>query len=217
MCYFKASDHSDGQLSPPVLSANSLFIIVSTRNCTKEWLASVELLGLFSNTKSPLTYVLFVLCFMWKCLQGSWTPRPCLGPTTPHGNRRFSVTPTSLKPSNKECQHKTHNQIFLSIKALIGEDATTFVNQSNMRSQFTPSVCYRVATPFGGFDKAPKTITFKLPELDLNPPNFPELQAPGIKRPSFNRTAQGWITEATHMIIPTTPLECINVPESDDL
>ncbi|TNM86226.1 hypothetical protein fugu_008497 [Takifugu bimaculatus] len=75
----------------------------------------------------------------------------------------------------------------------------------------------RVATPFGGFDKAPRTITFKLPELDLNPPNFPELQAPGIKRPSFNRTAQGWITEGTHMIIPTIPLESINVPESDDL
>ncbi|XP_029707247.1 myozenin-2 isoform X3 [Takifugu rubripes] len=75
----------------------------------------------------------------------------------------------------------------------------------------------RVATPFGGFDKAPRTITFKLPELDLNPPNFPELQAPGIKRPSFNRTAQGWITEGTHMIIPTIPLESIEVPESDDL
>lgn len=86
-----------------------------------------------------------------------------------------------------------------------------------MRSQFKPSVCYRVATPFGGFDKAPKTITFKLPELDLNPPNFPELQAQGIKRPSFNRTAQGWITEGTHMIIPTIPLESIKVPESDDL
>lgn len=86
-----------------------------------------------------------------------------------------------------------------------------------MRSPLKPALSYRVATPFGGFDKAPKTITFKLPELDLNPPNFPELQAPGVKRPSFNRTAQGWITEGTHMIVPTITLESIQVPESEDL
>ncbi|XP_068445286.1 myozenin-2b [Clinocottus analis] len=75
----------------------------------------------------------------------------------------------------------------------------------------------RVATPFGGFDKAPRGITFKLPELDLNPPSYLELQDPGAKRPTFNRTAQGWITESTHLIIPTVTLEPIPVPESDDL
>ncbi|KAG5848141.1 hypothetical protein ANANG_G00095250 [Anguilla anguilla] len=53
----------------------------------------------------------------------------------------------------------------------------------------------RVATPFGGFDKAPRGITFKLPEVDLNPPKYPELQDPASKRPSFNRTAQGWISD----------------------
>uniref|UniRef100_UPI0037E90225 myozenin-2b isoform X1 n=2 Tax=Semicossyphus pulcher TaxID=241346 RepID=UPI0037E90225 len=75
----------------------------------------------------------------------------------------------------------------------------------------------RVATPYGGFDKAPRGITFKLPEVDLNPPSYPELQEPGVKRPTFNRTAMGWISEGTHMILPTITLEPIQVPESDDL
>ncbi|KAM7419316.1 hypothetical protein PAMA_016434 [Pampus argenteus] len=75
----------------------------------------------------------------------------------------------------------------------------------------------RVATPYGGFDKAPRGITFKLPDLDLNPPVYPELQDPGMKRPTFNRTAQGWASEGTHLILPTITLEPITVPESDDL
>lgn len=75
----------------------------------------------------------------------------------------------------------------------------------------------RVATPYGGFDKAPRGITFKLPEIDLNPPRYPELQEPGIKRATFNRTAQGWISEGTHLVVPTITLESAHVPESDDL
>uniref|UniRef100_A0A8C7YIP2 Myozenin 2b n=1 Tax=Oryzias sinensis TaxID=183150 RepID=A0A8C7YIP2_9TELE len=75
----------------------------------------------------------------------------------------------------------------------------------------------RVATPYGGFDKAPRGITFKLPEVDLNPPRFPELNESRMKRPTFNRTAQGWISEGTHLIIPTITLEPTSVPESDDL
>lgn len=75
----------------------------------------------------------------------------------------------------------------------------------------------RVAMPYGGFDKAPRGITFKLPQLDLNPPRYPELQEAGVKRPSFNRSAQGWISEATHLIVPTITLEPPTVPESDDL
>ncbi|XP_031727307.1 myozenin-2b [Anarhichas minor] len=75
----------------------------------------------------------------------------------------------------------------------------------------------RVATPFGGFDKAPRGITFKLPEVDLNPPRYLELEEPGMKRPTFNRSAQGWISEGTHLIIPTVTLEPIQIPESDDL
>ncbi|XP_046900461.1 myozenin-2b isoform X2 [Hypomesus transpacificus] len=75
----------------------------------------------------------------------------------------------------------------------------------------------RVATPFGGFDKAPRGITFKLPELDLNAPKYPELQDPGIKRPTFNRTALGWISDGSPIIHPTVPLEPMIIPESDDL
>ncbi|XP_067106339.1 myozenin-2b isoform X1 [Osmerus mordax] len=75
----------------------------------------------------------------------------------------------------------------------------------------------RVATPFGGFDKAPRGITFKLPELDLNAPKYPELQDPGIKRPTFNRTALGWISDGSPIILPTVPLEPMIIPESDDL
>ncbi|KAJ8001247.1 hypothetical protein DPEC_G00192350 [Dallia pectoralis] len=55
----------------------------------------------------------------------------------------------------------------------------------------------RVATPYGGFDKAPRStgVTFKLHEMDLNPPSYPELQDPRMKRPTFNRVAQGWISD----------------------
>uniref|UniRef100_A0A3Q2YDG3 Myozenin 2b n=1 Tax=Hippocampus comes TaxID=109280 RepID=A0A3Q2YDG3_HIPCM len=75
----------------------------------------------------------------------------------------------------------------------------------------------RVATPYGGFENVPRGIKFKLPELDLNSPKYPELQDPGMKRPTFNRSAQGWISEGTHLILPTITLESILVPESEDL
>lgn len=75
----------------------------------------------------------------------------------------------------------------------------------------------RVAMPYGGFEKAPRGITFKLPQLDLNPPRYPELQETGVKRPSFNRMAQGWISDGTHIIVPNITLQPPRVAESDDL
>lgn len=75
----------------------------------------------------------------------------------------------------------------------------------------------RVAVPYGGFEKAPRGITFKLPQLELNPPRYPELQEAGLKRPSFNRMAQGWISDGTHIIVPTITLQPPTAPESDDL
>ncbi|XP_076848403.1 myozenin-2b isoform X2 [Brachyhypopomus gauderio] len=75
----------------------------------------------------------------------------------------------------------------------------------------------RVATPYGGFDKAPRGITFKIPEIDLNPPRYPELQDAAAKRPTFNRTAQGWISDGLPVILPTVTLEPMEIPESDDL
>ncbi|KAK1175736.1 myozenin-2 isoform X1 [Acipenser oxyrinchus oxyrinchus] len=78
----------------------------------------------------------------------------------------------------------------------------------------------RVATPFGGFDKASRIITFKAPEMDMSfmnaapkPTDFQDLVG---KRPTFNRTAQGWISDGTPVVIPVVPWESI-IPESDDL
>uniref|UniRef100_A0A3Q3IGM2 Uncharacterized protein n=1 Tax=Monopterus albus TaxID=43700 RepID=A0A3Q3IGM2_MONAL len=86
------------------------------------------------------------------------------------------------------------------------------------RAELPEYKCFnRAATPYGGFDKAPRGITFKLPLVDLNMPRYPELQDPGLKRPTFNRTAQGWVSEGTHLILPTITLESIEIPESDDL
>ncbi|XP_016120002.1 myozenin-2-like [Sinocyclocheilus grahami] len=78
-------------------------------------------------------------------------------------------------------------------------------------------VINKVATPYGGFDKTPRGITFKLPEVDLNAPRYPELQDPAAKRPIFNRTAQGWISNGTPLILPSVSLEPFEIPESDDL
>ncbi|CAL8274034.1 unnamed protein product [Gadus morhua 'NCC'] len=76
----------------------------------------------------------------------------------------------------------------------------------------------RVATPFGGFERAPKGIRFKLPEVDLNPPSYPELQQPEALRPTFNRTAQGWISDGTGPFISHCPaVEPEGIPESEDL
>ncbi|KAM6972707.1 myozenin-2b isoform 2-T4 [Aplochiton taeniatus] len=75
----------------------------------------------------------------------------------------------------------------------------------------------RVATPFGGFEKSPRGITFKLPEIDLDAPKYPELQDPAMKRPTFNRIAQGWISDGSPLILPTLPIEPMEIPESDDL
>ncbi|XP_006004583.1 myozenin-2b [Latimeria chalumnae] len=77
----------------------------------------------------------------------------------------------------------------------------------------------RVATPFGGFDKASKMITFKFPELDfpaVNDPKFLALQTSRPGRPNFNRTAQGWTSENSPVEDPNLLLDP-NVPESDDL
>ncbi|KAG7267531.1 hypothetical protein CRUP_005915 [Coryphaenoides rupestris] len=78
----------------------------------------------------------------------------------------------------------------------------------------------RVATPFGGFERAPRGIRFRLPEIDLDPPSYPELQQPQAHRPTFNRTAQGWVSDGS---CPPFVPSCavvepeVVVPESEDL
>uniref|UniRef100_A0A672KM91 Myozenin 2b n=1 Tax=Sinocyclocheilus grahami TaxID=75366 RepID=A0A672KM91_SINGR len=93
----------------------------------------------------------------------------------------------------------------------------TAVSSSRTETNTDASLILRVATPYGGFDKTPRGITFKLPEVDLNAPRYPELQDPAAKRPIFNRTAQGWISNGTPLILPSVSLEPFEIPESDDL
>ncbi|XP_023650063.1 myozenin-2-like [Paramormyrops kingsleyae] len=76
----------------------------------------------------------------------------------------------------------------------------------------------RVATPFGGFDRAPTVPAFKAPELDLllenSPHPCPELLNTAAKRPTFNRSALGWVANTSP---PTVILQPMTIPESDDL
>lgn len=76
----------------------------------------------------------------------------------------------------------------------------------------------RVATPFGGFGKAPRPAPIKtLPVEAL--PDYPELQGDGAAttRPSFNRSALGWVSAGGSGSLPVVSLESTLIPESDDL
>ncbi|KAM3864825.1 myozenin-2b [Diretmus argenteus] len=113
--------------------------------------------------------------------------------------------------------HSPWEQAILSDPAL-AETLKLEMPVPEPQAEFPDYKCFnRVATPFGGFDKAPRVITFKLPEIDLSPPGYPELQEPGMKRPTFNRTAQGWISDGISLILPTVAVKPADIPESDDL
>lgn len=75
----------------------------------------------------------------------------------------------------------------------------------------------RVATPFGGFNKAANPLPIK--PVKVEPlPDFPELQEnTAISRPSFNRAALGWVSTGDPVSLPTVSLEPMLIPESDDL
>ena len=77
------------------------------------------------------------------------------------------------------------------------------------------TVTSRVATPFGGFGRAPAPVPVDLPQVDPLLED-PELQGhAGLDRPSFNRSALGWVS--TGGPVPVFPLEHVLLPESDDL
>lgn len=84
-----------------------------------------------------------------------------------------------------------------------------------------------MATPFGGFGNAPKT---PVKPVDVNilssasnlPP--PEVMAgPVPSRPSFNRTAHGWVNDSAPLFLASATLEPkssrlpVFIPESDEL
>ncbi|KAM4603355.1 myozenin-2b [Polymixia lowei] len=129
--------------------------------------------------------------------------------TDPDMAEKFNAMP--------KCYHSPWEQAIINDPAL-AETLKLTMPVPEPRPDVPDYKCFnRVATPFGGFDKGPRGITFKLPEVDLNPPRYPDLQEPGVKRPTFNRTAQGWIGDGSPLILPTVPLEPMIVPESDDL
>lgn len=130
-------------------------------------------------------------------------------------------TDMTVEKLDTTVMHKTYHspweQVILSDPNL-AETLQLRMPDPEQRQELPEYKCFnRVATPYGGFEKASRGITFKLPEVDLNPPQYQELSDPQMKRPTFNRTAQGWISEGTHLILPTITLESFSVPESDDL
>ncbi|XP_053559574.1 myozenin-2 isoform X2 [Bombina bombina] len=77
----------------------------------------------------------------------------------------------------------------------------------------------RAATPFGGFEKASKMITFKIPEFNLPSMNDPVYMVPNplSTRRSFNRAPQGWTSEHDPIVLTSDIFLNVDIPESDDL
>ncbi|XP_070710942.1 myozenin-2-like [Pempheris klunzingeri] len=75
----------------------------------------------------------------------------------------------------------------------------------------------RVATPFGGFSKAARPAPIKA--LEVEPlPDYPELQVEtSPNRPSFNRSALGWVPTGDPVPLTAVSLEPVLIPESEDL
>ncbi|XP_026154871.1 myozenin-2a [Mastacembelus armatus] len=75
----------------------------------------------------------------------------------------------------------------------------------------------RVAIPFGGFSKEPRPAPIK--PVQVEPvPDFPELHRDTtVNRPSFNRSALGWVSAGGPVPLATVSLEPTLIPESEDL
>ncbi|XP_017266390.1 myozenin-2b [Kryptolebias marmoratus] len=142
-------------------------------------------------------------------------------PPTPGNSAENMASVMTAEKLSTTAMHKTYHSPWA--EAILSDPNLTEtlklgILEPEPQAELPEYKCFnRVATPYGGFEKAPRGITFKLPEVDLSPPQYQELREPGMKRPTFNRTAQGWISEGTHLIIPTITLEPVSVPESDDL
>uniref|UniRef100_A0A3Q2V227 Myozenin 2a n=2 Tax=Haplochromis burtoni TaxID=8153 RepID=A0A3Q2V227_HAPBU len=75
----------------------------------------------------------------------------------------------------------------------------------------------RVATPFGGFSKAPRPAPVKTLQVEILP-ELPELQGDTpVIRPSFNRAALGWVSTGGPVPLPNVSVENALIPESEDL
>ncbi|XP_042364373.1 myozenin-1b isoform X2 [Plectropomus leopardus] len=112
-------------------------------------------------------------------------------------------------------------------RAMKGNEELTATMKSTMPGpiQMHPELPHyksfnRTALPFGGYDKASKTLTFELPDFNdasEEPEPVPSLQADIRSRPSFNRTPIGWVCSEDNSNI---HLDLDNIPfdgETDDL
>ncbi|XP_043953151.1 myozenin-2a [Gambusia affinis] len=75
----------------------------------------------------------------------------------------------------------------------------------------------RVATPFGGFSKAPRPDHIAVLQVETFP-EVPALQGDcAPNRPSFNRAALGWVSTSGSVTLPNVSLKPTLIPESEDL
>ncbi|XP_028852147.1 myozenin-2-like [Denticeps clupeoides] len=82
----------------------------------------------------------------------------------------------------------------------------------------------RVATPFGGFDKTPKITVPKAtdPIFHSRSSPLPPVMPPETvtKRPTFNRTALGWVSDSAPLVLSSATLQFLPpgfLPETEDL
>lgn len=82
----------------------------------------------------------------------------------------------------------------------------------------------RVAVPFGGFDRAaklPVAAPKEMPASGSVSPMPPVVPAETVTlRPTFNRTALGWVADGVPVVLPKVVMDTVGpliIPESDDL
>ncbi|XP_017269818.1 myozenin-2 [Kryptolebias marmoratus] len=75
----------------------------------------------------------------------------------------------------------------------------------------------RVATPFGGFSKAPRPTPVAPLQVEILPEVLPLQEDCSVNRPSFNRAALGWVSTGGPVPFLTASTEPEVIPESEDL
>lgn len=76
----------------------------------------------------------------------------------------------------------------------------------------------RVAIPFGGYSLTARPAPIKAIQVEPLPDlSEPQEEGAAVFRPSFNRSALGWVTSSDPVSLPTVPVEPGLIPESDDL
>lgn len=116
----------------------------------------------------------------------------------------------------------------MCLQAVISFSHISFRSISNLLVYLTCLLVPRVATPFGGCGNAPKTLVksvevYVLPSASSLPPSE-VVDGPVPLRPSFNRTALGWVTDsaaplhlASATMEPKSSRLPMFIPESDEL